>query len=453
MASPEPWVAVAIAPAIEMCGSDARLCSATPCAASASASSPYLSQALQVTVPAARSTSTSAGRASSATSSAESATSLNEWRVPSARTRGARGDDLAQLRRASSGGAARRRGRRGCRPSWRAGARQALPRARSISRPRTRPPSARRALCSYSLVSHGRRPRMRAGGLLGEGALDVHVLGVDRGGDRHLVGGQAIGVVEARPLALGEDVGRLAQRGQRPELLEHPREDVLAHEQLGLLARSRRAAGARPPSASSRRRPSTPPAARRRAGCARSRARPRRRGGRPASRRAARGCSAGPRRRSLMPSRLPSWRSRRAVRRSPDGRRTSSALEAVAQRAHPLAVVRVALVVAPAALERARVGRAVDVVDARPDRRQAAGDEGLAQPLGRDRQVGHDAQPAEALAEHAPALDAQLPADVLGVAHDRVGAEVREVLGLLGARQPGQRADRASSGRSRAGRA
>ena len=118
------------------------------------------------------------------------------------------------------------------------------------------------------------------------------------------------------------------------------------------------------------------------------------------------------------------------------------ALEAVAQRAHPLAVGGIALVVAPAALERARVGRAVDVLDARPDRRQAAGHEGLAQPLGGDRQVGHDAQPAEALAEHAPALDAQLPADVLGVAHDRVGAEVREVLGLLGRGQSRQRADR-----------
>ena len=99
-----------------------------------------------------------------------------------------------------------------------------------------------------------------------------------------------------------------------------------------------------------------------------------------------------------MPSRLPSWRSRRPVSRSPEGRRTSSAVEVLVQRAHALAVGRVALVVAPAALERARVGRAVDVVDARADGRQAAGHERLAQALGGDRQVGHDAQPAEALA-------------------------------------------------------
>ena len=40
LASPEPWVAVATAPATEMCGSEARLCSATPSRSSAPASSP-----------------------------------------------------------------------------------------------------------------------------------------------------------------------------------------------------------------------------------------------------------------------------------------------------------------------------------------------------------------------------------------------------------------------------
>ena len=118
-------------------------------------------------------------------------------------------------------------------------------------------------------------------------------------------------------------------------------------------------------------------------------------------------------------------------------------LQTPAQREHALAVVGVALVVAPAALERAGVGRAVDVVDARPDRGQAAGHERLAHALGRHRQVAHDAQPAEALAEQAPVLDAQLAADVLGVADDRVGAVVHEALGLLAPGQPGQRADRA----------
>ena len=64
-------------------------------------------------------------------------------------------------------------------------------------------------------------------------------------------------------------------------------------------------------------------------------------------------------------------------------------------------------------------------------------------PFGRDRQVGHRGEAAEALAEHAPPLDAQLLADVLGVADDRVGAEVRQV-GRLGLRRVARdfRADR-----------
>jgi len=40
LASPEPWVAVATAPATEMWGSEARLARATPSPARASASSP-----------------------------------------------------------------------------------------------------------------------------------------------------------------------------------------------------------------------------------------------------------------------------------------------------------------------------------------------------------------------------------------------------------------------------
>ena len=118
-------------------------------------------------------------------------------------------------------------------------------------------------------------------------------------------------------------------------------------------------------------------------------------------------------------------------------------LQVLAQREDAVAVVGVALVVAPAALERARVRGAVDVVDPRPERGQAAGHQRLAHALGRDRQVAHHAQPAEALAQQAPPLDPQLLADVLGVAHDRVGAVVRQALGLLGPGQSGQRADRA----------
>src|SRR5438477_6470214 len=48
------------------------------------------------------------------------------------------------------------------------------------------------------------------------------------------------------------------------------------------------------------------------------------------------------------------------------------------------------------------------------------------------RQVGHGAESAVALAEHAPglALADELTADELGIAHDAVGAEMLKVLGL-----------------------
>lgn len=48
-------------------------------------------------------------------------------------------------------------------------------------------------------------------------------------------------------------------------------------------------------------------------------------------------------------------------------------------------------------------------------------------------QVVQEAEAAEALAKHAPGRAAgDSPPDQLGVGHDRVGAEVREVLGLRG---------------------
>jgi hypothetical protein len=78
-----------------------------------------------------------------------------------------------------------------------------------------------------------------------------------------------------------------------------------------------------------------------------------------------------------------------------------------------------------------RVGGAVDVVDPRPERRQAARDERLAQALGGEREVRGHAQAAEALAEHAPTVHAQRVAQRLGVADDRVGAEVRQPIDLL----------------------
>ena len=226
-----------------MCGSEARLCSATPCAASAAASSPYVSPAPQVTV-AGPAVDDDVGRQAVERDELGRVGDVAErvaraQRVHARRARHDRAQLVERRRSVQRGGAvdvvAGPVGELPC---------QARPRARSMRRPRTRAPSARRALCSYSLVSHGRRPRMCGGGLLGEGALDVHVLGVDRGGDRHLVGGQAIGVVEARPLAGGEEVGRLAQRGQRA---------VAPRTSTGRRARRRRAVTSSSYSAGSRR--------------------------------------------------------------------------------------------------------------------------------------------------------------------------------------------------------
>ena len=89
-------MAVATAPPTAMCGSEARLCSASPCSSSAGASSPYVIPALNETVP--RSTTTSCGSAVSETSASDSPMPLNECRVPSTRIRGA----AATISRSSS---------------------------------------------------------------------------------------------------------------------------------------------------------------------------------------------------------------------------------------------------------------------------------------------------------------------------------------------------------------
>src|SRR5262245_50123819 len=74
--------------------------------------------------------------------------------------------------------------------------------------------------------------------------------------------------------------------------------------------------------------------------------------------------------------------------------------------------------------------RRVDLVRWLADRRQPAGQERLAQPIGGDGQVRHGAEAAEALAEDAPAVDAELLPDQLGVPDDAVSAEVGHVRGL-----------------------
>ena len=76
------------------------------------------------------------------------------------------------------------------------------------------------------------------------------------------------------------------------------------------------------------------------------------------------------------------------------------------------------------------------------ERWQAAGDECLGQTVRGLREVRDGAETAEALAEDAPTLHAELLSDQLGVADDRVGPEMRQVLGLLLRAHPRKRADR-----------
>src|SRR5205814_6347102 len=99
-------------------------------------------------------------------------------------------------------------------------------------------------------------------------------------------------------------------------------------------------------------------------------------------------------------------------------------LEGLHDPPHPLPILRIALVEDAVPLENAPVGRAVDVVDRPLERRQPAGDERLTESFGREREVARDAETAEALPEHAPALDPELVPDQLRVPDDRVGPEV-----------------------------
>jgi hypothetical protein len=83
---PEPCVAVAIAPATEICGNDARLCSANPFASITGASFPYFTPAPTVTVRALSSISIVSNRLRETCATVLSAMVLNECRDPSART-------------------------------------------------------------------------------------------------------------------------------------------------------------------------------------------------------------------------------------------------------------------------------------------------------------------------------------------------------------------------------
>lgn len=77
----------------------------------------------------------------------------------------------------------------------------------------------------------------RAQGVL---RVDVHVVVVDRRGHRHLVGGEAGGVVQRPPVgARGEFLGGLAEGTQRGVGVEHPGVHGLAGEQQRSVVRER----------------------------------------------------------------------------------------------------------------------------------------------------------------------------------------------------------------------
>src|SRR4029077_13443559 len=64
------------------------------------------------------------------------------------------------------------------------------------------------------------------------------------------------------------------------------------------------------------------------------------------------------------------------------------------------------------------------------------------------REIRHRAEAAEALAQDAPPLHAELAPNPLGVAHDRVCAEMLQVIRLLPRAEAGHRADRARAARA-----
>ena len=296
-----------------------------------------------------------------------------------------------------------------------------------------------------------RQPRAQAadggGGHLRQRARDVRVLGVDQRRDRHLVLREPGRVVEARPVVRGEQLGRVAQRRERAVLAEHPRVDVLAGEQLGrglvvvrehALGRPARRAAVGPARLVQDRVERVAGEAQRTVDVVQERRRVGRQLEQVVQRLEARAAAE-------QPAELAQAAWRQAIAA---GQPQLLGLQPVDEREHARAVVRVARVVALAGADHRRVGRAVGIVDALAERRQPAGDERLAQPLWREREVADDAHPAEALAEHAPALDAELAADPLGVADDRVGTEVRQVGRLLGRRHPRERADRRRAARA-----
>ena len=266
--------------------------------------------------------------------------------------------------------------------------------------------------------------------LVGERALDVEVVGVDRGGHRDVVVSKLLGVVEPWPRVLGEKIRGLAMGTERSVVLEHPRVDVLGREHLRVAdligqepiggpacrdaVRVRRLVEGRVDRVT--RELDRPFDVRQE---------------RPRSERKLKnvveqlepGAVAEPQ------TELPEAAHGELVTGSEQDR---VVLQAAVDLADPRAVLRISLEIALVLLDQTHIRGAVDVVHGPPDRGEAAGEERLAEPVGRDRQVGHRCEPAETLPEHAPALHAQLLADQLRIPDDRIRAKMGQVRRLGG---------------------
>ena len=107
-------------------------------------------------------------------------------------------------------------------------------------------------------------------------------------------------------------------------------------------------------------------------------------------------------------------------------------VEPAQQHPQTIEVSRVSVVIALIRFAHAHPCRRVDLVHGPiGDRREASGDQYLPQTLGRQRQISERGESAEALTQQTPAVDAEFGANQFEIAHDRVGAKMREVLCLV----------------------
>ena len=114
--------------------------------------------------------------------------------------------------------------------------------------------------------------------------------------------------------------------------------------------------------------------------------------------------------------------------------------------AQTFAVIRIALEVTLVLLDDAAVGVTIDIVDRLADGWRTTGDHGRFNAVGCNRKIGADAEAAVALPQQSPARVAeQFTPDQLSIAHNGVGPEVSEIVGLgpgrieVGQRLEGQR--------------